>query len=235
MKVYIGYDEREHEAARVAVESLRDVTHGQIEPELLCASKLTAHGLLWRLADHRGGQDYDLVSNAKKSTRFAISRFLTPILCQGGMALFVDCDVIFYRDPREMLIEATAKKALSVVQHQQVVDRQRKMVNQEQSVYARKNWSSVMLFNCDHKANRRLTIHDINARPGRDLHALYWLHDDEIGELDPAWNWLVNAQPRPENLGIAHFTLGGPWIDGWARAEHDDMWQMAFAKMLSNL
>lgn len=227
MKVYIGYDEREAEAARVAAKTLREVTNGEIEPEFLRADKLAAHGLLTRVSDHRGGQDYDLVSNAPKSTRFAVSRFMTPLLCQSGWALFLDCDMVFLRDPREMLAEAQDQaypSAVYVVKHDHQPKEKWKMVNQVQTSYHRKNWSSVMLFNCDHPANQRLTIADVNLRPGRDLHAFYWLHDQEIGRLDPAWNWLVNVQDRPENLGIAHFTLGGPFNEGWKPAEHDEIW-----------
>jgi hypothetical protein len=84
-----------------------------------------------------------------------------------------------------------------------------------------------MLFNCEHPANQRLSVRDVNERVGRDLHALYWLADDEIGALDPAWNWLVNVQERPANLGIAHFTLGGPFTPAWNGAPNDDLWLAA--------
>lgn len=224
MKVYIGYDDREAEASEVAARTLRKVTHGQIESEFLCAPRLSDHGLLNRMSDHRGGQDYDLVSNAHKATRFAISRFLTVLLCQNGFALFVDADVVFQDDPRYMLDEISADKAVHVVKHDHRPAESWKMVDQVQTAYPRKNWSSVMLFDCDHHANRRLSLRDINHRPGRDLHAFYWLHDDEIGSLDPRWNWLVNVEDRPSRSGIAHFTLGGPWIPGWNPAPHDDIW-----------
>ncbi|MEO6588948.1 MAG: hypothetical protein ABIP06_06440 [Pyrinomonadaceae bacterium] len=227
MKSYIGFDEREAEAAEVARKSLRRVTNDEVEPEFLCMAKLEAHGLIRRTVDQRGSQDFDLVSGAPQSTRFAISRFLTPILCQQGYALFTDSDVVFVRDPRDMLLEVQAKHAVSVVKHGDLPTQTFKMVNQRQQVYHRKNWSSVMLFNCDHPANRRLSLRDVNERPGRNLHALYWLHDDEIGALDPCWNWLVNVQPRPPKLGIAHMTLGGPWIDGWKGGGFDAEWEAA--------
>lgn len=228
MKVYIGHDDREAEATRVAQKTLREVSG--LSAELLDADRLAAHGLLNRISDHRGGQAYDLISNAKKSTKFAISRFLTPILCQNGPALFVDCDVVFLRDPLPMLWECcgeNANKAVWVVKHDYTPSTQWKMVNQQQAAYPRKNWSSVMLFNCEHPANRRLTLWDINNRPGRELHRFYWLNDGEIGDLSPCWNWLVGEQERPKDTGIAHFTLGGPWIPGWKGAEHDDLWKEA--------
>lgn len=166
---------------------------------------------------------YDLPSNAPFSTEFATSRFLTPILAQSGWALFADCDVVFLRNVRDMLREIEPGKAVYVVKHWNHGGGT-KMDGKEQTVYRRKNWSSVMLFDCDHPANRRLTIEDVNRRPGRDLHAFYWLNDDEIGELDPAWNWLVNVEKQPAHTGIAHFTLGGPWFSDWKPAPNDEIW-----------
>jgi len=230
VRVFIGFDEREAAAAEVARKSLCEVTQDEIEPEMLCMPKLVDQGLLSRrVIDQRGGQDYDLMSNAVQSTRFAISRFLTPILCQQGYALFVDCDVVFLRDPRAMQLEVSATHAVSVVKHggPHMPKGQWKMVNQRQEPYPRKLWSSVMLFNCDHGANRRLSLRDVNERPGRDLHAFYWLHDNEIGELRPHWNWLVDVQPRPKSLGIAHMTLGGPWLAGWVGGSFDEEWKAA--------
>lgn len=227
MRVFIGFDSREVRAVEVAAKTLRQVSG--IEAELLRADKLGDHGLLTRLTDKRGGQAYDLTSNAPKSTEFAVSRFLTPIICQHGYALFVDADVVFLRDPREMLAEVDPAHAVSVVKHDYTTSAKWKMVNQANQPYHRKNWSSVMLFNCDHPANRRLTLFDINTRPGRDLHRFYWLNDAEIGALDPRWNWLVDEQPRPENPGIVHMTLGGPWLPGWQGGSYDNEWLAAEA------
>lgn len=227
MKVFIGYDVREPLAAEVCARSLRKATRDQIEPEFLCAPKLHDQGLLTRPVDHRGGRDYDLVSNEFTSTRFNISRFLTPILCQQGYALFVDSDTIFLRDPREMLSEIHARHAVSVVKHAYVPLVQSKMVNQVQSQYERKCWSSVMMFNCDHVANRRLSLRDVNERDRSYLHGFGWLADTEVGDLYPRWNWLVDVAPRPVNLGIAHLTLGGPWLDGWLGGSYDSEWLKA--------
>lgn len=227
MRVYIGFDERESDAWRIAHRTLARTTG--IVGEKLDSARCAAHGLLTRTSDHRGGQDYDLVSNAPKSTRFAVSRFLVPVLCQSGYALFTDCDVVFLASVREMFAGLDHTKAVHVVKHDHRPTEQLKMVNQKQTVYRRKNWSSVMLFNCEHPANRRLTLWDVNHRPGRDLHAFYWLHDEEIGALAPEWNWLVGVQPKPAAPKIAHFTLGGPWLPGWQGAEHDDIWREAAA------
>lgn len=231
MRVFIGYDKHEAEAARVAVKSLHSATGGEVQAELLDIDKLRAQGLIWRTFDQRGGQGYDLTGNETFSTDFKFTRFLTPILAQSDFALFVDCDVVFVRDPRDMLaelgVDALTSLPLYVVKHDHKPSGAFKMVNKVQVPRYRKNWASVMLFNPQHPANRRLSLRDVNERPGRDLHAFYWLNDNEIGALDPAWNWLVDEQPRPEHLGIAHMTLGGPWLPGWKGGSFDDEWREA--------
>jgi lipopolysaccharide biosynthesis glycosyltransferase len=224
MKVFIGHDPREQAAYDVAVSSLRAHSPSALV-EGLRLDRLAATGLLRRPVDTRG-QIYDLPSNAPCSTEFAISRFLVPILCQSGWALFVDCDVVFMADVAELFALADPSKAVMVVKHDQLGGGM-KMDGQVQTHYARKNWSSVVLFNCDHPANRRLSLQDVNERPGRDLHAFYWLADDEIGSLPGEWNWLVNVEPKPETPKIAHFTEGGPWLPTWRGAEHDDLWLRA--------
>lgn len=220
----MGWDDRELQAYLVAANSLLR-TSGMV-PEPLDEGRLRAAGLLWRPVDRRGRM-HDLVSGADQSTEFAISRFLVPILCGGGWALFTDCDVVFLRDVLEMERGATlgeGGKAVYVVKHDHRVGDPWKMDGQAQLSYRRKNWSSVTLWNCNHPAHRRLNLHTVNSMPGRWLHAFSWLHDSEIGELAPEWNWLVGVQPKPERPAIAHFTLGGPWLPGWKGAEHDELW-----------
>lgn len=124
-----------------------------------------------------------------------------------------------------MLREVQAKHAVNVVKHGALPSVGTKMGGQIQVGYTRKNWSSVALFNCDHPANRRLSLRDVNERPGRDLHNFVWLNDIEIGSLDKRWNWLVDLQPRPEKIGIAHLTLGGPWVPEWTGGSFDDEWK----------
>ena len=231
MRVLIGYDPREDSAYKVAAASLQRTSGYDAEP--LNETSLRIRGLLWRPVDRRGRM-HDIVSNADQSTEFAISRFLVPILCMERYALFTDCDMVFLRDIRLLLRDALTSNpdaAVWVVKHNHTPTGQWKMDGQSQVAYPRKNWSSVMLFNCEHPANRRLTLHDVNTRPGRDLHALYWLADSEIGELPARWNWLVGEQPKPDDVGIAHFTLGGPFTPGWKGAEHDDIWHEAAARL----
>jgi len=221
MRFYIGYDPIEHEAAMVAQKTLAKVSG--CESEFLMSVKLQSQGLLYRPVHDR----YDIVSNAPMSTDFANSRFLVPLLCQEQWAFYSDCDVVFYEDPRRMLAEIKGDCAVYVVKHDYTPRAATKMGMVPQTKYPRKNWSSVMLFNCLHPANQRLSIRDVNERPGRDLHAFYWLADDEIGALDSRWNYLVREQPSLYGTtGVAHFTLGGPWLPGWVQEgrEGDNAW-----------
>jgi hypothetical protein len=114
-----------------------------------------------------------------------------------------------------------------VVKHAQQGGEAVKMDNQVQYYYARKNWSSVILFNCSHPANDALTLEMINTLPGRDLHAFCWLNDQHIGELHPEWNWLVGVNVPVRKPKLAHFTLGGPWFENWSPRQHDEIWLAA--------
>lgn len=224
LPVYIGTDAREEEAYRVARASLVHHASGPVLPLPLSTQRLREQGVYRRVEDVRGPARYCMQSQANCATDFANSRFFVPLLAHTGYALFVDCDVLFLRDVYDLLASIQPGKAVYVVQHDHAPSQATKMDGQQQSRYRRKNWSSVMLFDCDHPANRRLNLDALNVMPGRDLHAFYWLHDSEIGALGPEWNFLVNEQPQPENVGIVHYTNGGPWIEGWEPAPFDSLW-----------
>ena len=226
MKVFVGHEPREQAAYDVAVNSMLWRASGPVDVTPLNRDRLERCGLLRRPTDLRGSM-YDLTSNARCATGFAISRFLTPILAQTGWALFIDCDVVFLDDVADLFALADPSKAVQVVKHDAEHKTQWKMDNQRQTSYERKNWSSVMLFNCDHPANMGLTLEQINKRPGRDLHRFCWLDDSQIGALPAGWNWLVGVQPEPKLPKIAHYTLGGPWITNWTAKPYDDLWLSA--------
>jgi lipopolysaccharide biosynthesis glycosyltransferase len=221
VRVFLGYDQREQAAYDVARHTAESFGC-QVTP--VYEDQLRAQGLLTRPLDRRGGM-YDLHSNAPQATDFAISRFFVPILAHTGWALFADCDVVFLRDPNTLYsLIGTGDKAVYVVKHPPLDGGGTKMDGQAQTAYQRKCWSSVMFFNCDHPANKRLNLTTLNQWPGRDLHALGWLADSEIGELSQDWNWLVNVRLAPAHPAIAHFTKGGPWFADWERQPHDEIW-----------
>jgi len=230
MRVIIGHDPREQRAYDVAAHSLWRSSHLRAEP--LVEQDLRDRGIFTRPVDRRDGRIYDILSGVDQSTAFALTRFLVPILFNGWV-LFTDCDVVFLEDVGTLVGDPT--KAVHVVKHapRPFVD-PTKMDGQVQRDYPRKNWSSVILWNCDHPANRRLTLHDVNTRHRDYLHGFGWLNGNEIGELAPRWNWLIGVEPEPQLPAIAHFTLGGPWLDNWKTREHDDLWQYAHERLLAD-
>lgn len=220
LRIFIGYDKREQAAYDVAVKTARSFG---CDTQPLYEDRLRMAGLLTRPVDTRGTM-WDFVSSANQSTEFANSRFFVPILAHSGWCLFADCDVVFLSDPNCLWDIADSTKAVQVVKHQHMELDKLKMDGQVQSNYHRKLWSSVILWNLDHKANRRINLTMLNSWPGRDLHAFGWLNDNEIGELPPEANWLVGLQPKPETPIIAHYTLGTPCLPGFANCEHADLW-----------
>jgi hypothetical protein len=136
---------------------------------------------------------------------------------------------VFMQDPTQLLASCDPRYAVNVVKHKHLESPDVKMRGQVQTTYARKNWSSVVLWNVDHPANRRLNAQMLNQWPGRDLHAFKWLADEEIGELPPEANWLVGLQERPAKPIIAHFTLGTPDMPGLEASDHAEIWHEARA------
>ncbi len=210
-QIYLGWDPREEAAYQVARSSIQRRTEGPIN---IYPLRLKHLRMLNRPIEHREGQMWDPISKAPMSTEFAISRFCVPFLQSEGWALFADCDIICWSDIRELFDRALDHYAVMVVkQKNETVGLTHKMDGQIQTYYARKNWSSVVLWNCSHPSNKRLTEDALNGLAGRDLHAFCWLQDDEIGELPQEWNWLIRVTPdTPEKKGIWHYTLGGPWF-----------------------
>jgi lipopolysaccharide biosynthesis glycosyltransferase len=220
----MGWDSREDVAYQVAQKSCRANSSRRVEIHPLKAPDLYARRMLWRPVERDDGQTIDHLSNAPQSTEFATSRFLVPFLHRKGWALFADCDVVFLGDVAELFALTDDRCAVMVVKHQHNPSETTKMDGQPQLAYYRKNWSSVILWNCDHPANMRLTLGMVNWWPGSCLHRFCWLKDEEIGSLPSEYNWLVNVEPKPAEPRIVHFTLGGPWLPGWTPKEHDEIW-----------
>lgn len=222
--IWIGFDPREVDAFTVAHETAQAFAPG-VPVHAIALRELRKKGLYWRPTSRRAGNLWDLISDAPMSTEFAISRFMTPILAGSGLALFMDGDVMVRSDLAELFDSIDPTKAVSVVQHRFDPPEGVKMDGQAQTRYARKNWSSVCVFNADHPANRALTIDLVNTLPGRDLHRFCWLADDDIGALDPKWNWLVGHSDPAIDPSIVHFTDGVPSMAGYEDQPYAEEWR----------
>lgn len=219
--VYVGFDPREELACLVAIRSMVGAMSRYIPVGAIRLDELQRAGLYSRPIERRDGVMWDVISEAPMATEHACARFLTPHLAREGWAVFMDGDMLIRADINEIFEGLDPAKAVYCVKHDHRPSHAVKMDGQVQTAYPRKNWSSVMVFNCDHPSNQKLTLDLINSVPGRDLHRFCWLADDEIGELDPMWNWLV----PPADPKIAHFTEGTPDMVGYDRQPFVDEWK----------
>lgn len=212
-RVWIGWDPKEMMACTVALKSLHAHMRAYpVQVDRLSLLQLKAKGLYKRPTVYKDTQLWDEVSEAPMTTEHAIARFFLPLLMDfHGWALFTDGDVLFRRSVVDLFNLADDRYAVMCVQHPaSLFVEGTKKDGMPQTVYPKKNWSSVMLLNCGHPANRALTIDTVNTWPGRDLHAFKWLSDDLIGALPPSWNYLVGLSPKVPKVDLAHFTLGTP-------------------------
>lgn len=228
--IWIGWDLREAAAFAVARASCRRHLNLPIPIFGLVLDQLRAKGLYTRPLEMRPcAADrsimWDVISDAPMSTEHANARFLVPHLAGSGWALFTDGDVLFRGNVTRLFESLSSEYAVYCVKHRHEPPPGTKMDHQIQTRYARKNWSSVMAINCDHPANKALTIEMINSVPGRDLHRFCWLEDDLIGELSPEWNFLVGHTHAPVNPKIVHFTEGCPDMPGFEDVSFGDEWR----------
>lgn len=215
-RIYIGWDQREPEAYDVAKFSLERRASIPVAVTAIKLDELRARGLYWREQDPLA------------STEFTYSRFLTPALAgYRGWALFCDCDFLWLGDIAGLLEYTRTAKAVYCVQHDYRPRETTKMDGAVQTVYPRKNWSSLMLFNCDHPAVRGLTPDVVNRESGAYLHRMQWLEDGDIGALPVEWNWLEgwNERPAQGTPRAVHFTRGGPWFANWQNVDYGDLWR----------
>lgn len=223
--IWIGYDPRETDAFAVARRSARRRMIMAAPIYGVVLSELREKGLYTRPTSKRDGQLWDDISDAPMATEFACSRFLVPALAKRGWALFMDCDVLVRADLQRLFALADPSKAVMVVKHCHEPPEGVKMDGQMQTRYARKNWSSVMLFNVEHAANKALTPEMVNSMPGRDLHRFCWLDDRHVGELPPEWNFLVGHSDPSIDPAIVHFTDGIPSMTGYEDCAYSDEWR----------
>lgn len=234
--VFIGYDSPYPQAFAVAARSVRmslKYTTPSRSIQGLHLQTLIDGGLYTRPTERDAeGRLVDVISGAPMATEFALSRFLVPHLAgYRGVAAFMDCDQMVLGNILEpfAMAKADPSKAVWVVKHQTAPIQEAgvealKMDGQVQTWYARKFWSSFMVFNCAHPKNARLTLEAVNSARGLDLQQFAWLEDDEIGELPEAWNWLVGLRPEPEGVKNVHWTLGGPWLGDFSEAPYAREW-----------
>lgn len=224
--IYIGYDTREDVAYQVSKYSLESKSKNiQVFP--LKLGELRERNLYWRDEDKLG------------STEFTFSRFLIPELNNfEGWALFCDCDLLFLKDVNELFNLTDDKFAVMCVQHDYTPKEGVKMDGKVQTIYPRKNWSSVVLWNCSHPSNKQINkdlVNDSNTT-GKYLHRFSWLEDGEIGSIPHAWNWLAGwyKEPQDGSPKAVHYTEGGPWFENYRFCEYHQEWKDTLSEMMKS-
>ena len=212
---YIGYDSKEDIAYRVCKQSLINKTKIELDIKSLKLYELIAKNYYTRAIDPLA------------STEFTYSRFLIPALMNyKGWAVFCDCDFLFFEDISSLFDSIEGDKAVYCVKHEYHPKEKHKMDGQKQTIYPRKNWSSLIVFNCSHPSNKKLTLDLVNSESGSYLHQFKWLKDDEIGSIDERWNWLEGwtSKHNDKKPFAVHYTRGGPWFDEWQDVEFANEW-----------
>jgi lipopolysaccharide biosynthesis glycosyltransferase len=210
-RIFIGWDSRFPEPADV------------LRYSLLKHSSIPLDVRYLKLDELKINRTYDPLA----STEFTYSRFLPPHLCNfQGKALFLDNDMLCLSDIREIAELDMTDYALRVVQHDYSPSATTKMNGVVQTTYPRKNWSSMMLMNCE-----KLTLWTkdvVETATGAYLHRFQDIPDEQIGELPKTWNTLDTMD---KSTKLIHWTSGGPWFEQTKNCPHADVWLAARDEM----
>jgi len=230
--VFLGFDSREAVGSYVAAHSIKRRTNHPINIRYLNHRELREQGVFnrtWVTGLGGSNETIDLQDGKTFSTEFSHTRFLVPhLMGYRGWALFCDADMIFLSDIKKLIALCDDKYAIMCVKHNYAPKGDTtKMDGRAQRFYHRKNWSSFVLWNCGHPANKDITPEKVTFLPGRDLHAFAWLGDADIGSLPYSYNYISGISPnikigdRPD---VIHYSDGGPWFDECKDVAHAELW-----------
>ena len=157
LRLYVGYDEREACVFHVFCQSVIEHASGPVQ-------FIPLHKPM--LGGFDGQQD--------GTNAFIFSRYLVPHLNDfEGWAIFCDGDQIVTTDIYELYALRDPEKAVQVVQHDYDCTPRKYVgtpLESDNVNYPRKNWSSVMIFNCGHASNRILKPDYVAHAGGHILH-----------------------------------------------------------------
>ena len=207
--VFVGYDPREAIAYHACVNSI--IRHS--------TSPVAIHPVALNLF-----QDYN-ETHTDGSNHFIYTRFLVPYLMHWtGSAIFIDGDMIVRDDITKLWQLNEINKDVMVVKHDYKTRMPVKYLGAKNEDYPRKNWSSVIIWNCFNSPNRKLTPEYVMKATGSELHRFSWLDDNRIGELPPEWNWLPDEYGPNPDAKLLHYTLGTPCFHEFADTPQGNEW-----------
>lgn len=207
--VFVGYDPREAIAFHVCANS---IIRNASQPVSIIPLALNLF------------KDYT-ETHTDGSNQFIYSRFLVPHLMQfTGHAIFIDGDMIVRDDIVKLWDLRDVTKDVQVVKHDYKTKMTEKYLGSKNEDYPRKNWSSVMIFNCASYPTRKLTPGYIQKSTGAHLHRFEWADDERIGSLPIEWNWLPDEFGPNPDAKLLHYTLGTPSFHEFATTPMADEW-----------
>ena len=232
--IYIGYDPNEGNdlAWKVCKRSILQHTkyHDKINIIKLDKIELEEKGLYKRkdTGIHKG------------SNNFTYTKFFIPYLNDyNGYSLFCDSDFIWETDIYELINNFEIdnennnnKFSIGCVKHKCYTNEKTlnktKMDGKYQSWYPRKNWTSLIIFNCSHYKCKKLTLDTLNDANPSWLQRLYWINEIKKNENDEEEfddiliksisyknNFLYGYYSDLNNINAIHLTEGGPWFLYW--------------------
>jgi lipopolysaccharide biosynthesis glycosyltransferase len=207
--VFVGYDPRATIAYHVCVNSIiRHATH----PVAIIPLALNL------LHDYHE-------THTDGSNKFIYTRFLVPHLMEyTGWAIYIDGDMVLRDDITKLWDLRRDNADVLVVKHDYQTQRTQKYLGNTNENYPRKNWSSVILWNCGSDANKQLTPNFIQNSTGAKLHRFTWIQDSRIGGLPIEWNWLPDEYGPNKDAKLLHYTLGTPCFIDFADATQSEVW-----------
>lgn len=175
-------------------------------------------------------------NHTDRSNDFVYSRFLTPYLNNfQGWSIFADGDMICQADIKELWDLQDESKAVLVVKHNYQTKQNIKYLGNMNENYPKKNWSSLILWNCGHPKHKILTPEFISNQSGKYLHRFSWLDEEDIGELPIEWNWLAIEYPINASAKIIHYTLGTPCFKNYKDTDMAEIWINTYKRALQGL
>jgi len=220
LNIFIGFDQKEAIAYHTFVQSL--IENSTIP---LSITPLAENNLDHYTEKHTDG-----------TNKFTYSRFLVPYLMNfKGWAIFADGDMVCLSDIKILKSYFDPNKAVTLVKHDYKTKHKTKYFGQKNEDYPRKNWSSVIIWNCEHPKNKILTPKFIGQKEGSFLHRFNWLKDEEIGELPKSWNWLAMEYEEKRDLDLIHYTLGTPCFKEYSNKSLSQYWKFFFQNHLSGI
>ena len=167
------------------------------------------------------------------SNEFIYSRFLVPHLMNfKGWAIYADGDMICLEDIKKLWDLRDKKYAVQVVKHNYETKVTKKYWGNKNENYPRKNWSSVVIWNCGHDKHKILSPNFIQNQTGSFLHRFNWLNDDEIGNIDKKWNWLAMEYEEEKDINLIHYTIGTPCFKEYSNGPFSSYWNKSFLDTL---